>query len=144
MNDRRINLGSIASRSTAQSRSVTEAKITKLEVKDSTGFHTIYDGATGQKTDHNIPAGTSWELRVTTYATSSVAQWATAVTVLATGIPDAYKKQGKNARNLSSGGITRAFDFNMGVMPATEVMIDRVTFWTSDYYTTTLPPVEEW
>jgi len=116
---------------------VTSAQITKIEVKDDIGLHTLYDGVSKHSVD--VAVGASWELRVSTRAHNTAGLWATAVTVVSS-----IGKDGKNARNTTSGTVDRAFDFSMGIMPSTAVTIDRVKFWTSEYWTTGLPSENEW
>lgn len=125
---------------------IQELRITKIEVKDATGFHKLYDGATGAKTPWQMPPGTSWELRVTCYGKNSVAGWSMAVTQVSTGVPAAYEKTGKPTKVYTSSG-TIAFDLNMGVIGA-NVTIQRVKAWGSDYLDLPsgqgLPPIAQY
>jgi len=123
---------------------ISEAKITKVEVKDGTGLHTIYDGATGRKTDHKVPIGGTWEIRVTAYAKSDTPLWAVAISVTCAGVPVGYPKPAVHHDKVElAKGLTYVKDFEMSTKLDTRV-VPKITWWTSDFYTGQLPPKESW
>lgn len=113
--------------------------ITKVEVKDNTGFHLLYDGVTDTVYPITVAKGIGWELRVSTTAYSSTALWSTAVTIVYDGAT-----QGKPASNTTSGTVSRVFDFDMGKMPETDIVFNIPKFWLTDYWNAGLPPEEDW
>jgi len=122
---------------------ISEAKIMKVAVKDSAGYHIIYDGATGKKSEHKVPIGGTWELEVTAYAKSSTHAWAVALTCTANGVPSAFLSQYHHDRVELAKGLTYVKNFEMGAKAETRV-IPKITWWTSEFYTTQLPPKESW
>lgn len=127
--------------------SITSPSINWVKALVGATWYTLYDGTT--KTTVALPVGVSWELHVEVKAYSDVGGWAQAVSVIATGVPDAYTKQALADRKVAAAppgntGWTHEFGFNMGAMPDANVTINRIKHWVSDNWTTTKPPSDAW
>lgn len=118
-------------------------KILKIQTWDGRTFQTLYEN--GVKTPALVEVGRSWELLVFFTGYNPDGWWNMTVTMVALNLPtSAYRKQAVGTRYLGTTVPEDRFDFNMGVMPSTSILIDRVTLWSSDFYTTDRPPENLW
>jgi len=114
-------------------------KIDKIEIKDDTGFYTIWEN--GIKTAHKVRVGVVWELRVTvTLSTSGESLWGAAVTV----ITKEGKKYGKGARQYTSASKEVAYDIQGDAMPDRAITFSRIKLWVTSNHTNSTPPEAQW
>ena len=117
-------------------------RITRLEVNTNQGMKLLWSDGVAHEV--RVAPGPNWELYVYYSATSLVAYWAAAVSIWATAnVPAQYSSQAKSNRYLTSGVYNDRVNFEMGALPAGAVGL-RVKVWTSDYFTTDVPPADQW
>lgn len=118
-------------------------RITKIETWDGLTYQTLYEN--GVKTVAPVIVGRSWELRVFFTGYNPDGWWNMTVSMVALNLPDAgLRKQAAGKRYAGVSVPEDRQDFNMGAMPSINILIDRVTLWTSDFWTTEKPPENQW
>ena len=117
-------------------------EFTKVIAWDGLTQQTIWEG--GVPTPVEIEVGRSWELLCFYKGYNAGGGWNITVSMTATGVPSAYRKQALGDRyELWIHAVEDRKDFNMGKMPDGPVTI-RLKLWTSNLYTIQKPPESEW
>lgn len=116
-------------------------RFTKILTWDGISQEVLWDGT---KHAVEITVGRSWELLCYYTGYNAEGFWNMTVSVIATGVPSAFRKQALGDRYEAKTVSEDRKDFNMGVMPSGPVTISRVKLWSSNYYTWGKPPEDEW
>jgi len=116
--------------------------INEILVKDPNGFFTIWKS--GVYTPHDSPVGSKIELRVLVTSESAGSGGHTVGVSFTTNLLSPYNKGCKTHVLLTGGVYDTTFDWNLGKIPETGVVIT-VTPWISPNATEfQLPPEDQW
>ena len=115
----------------------------RIEVWDGHSFQTLWED--GVKYDIEVEVGRSWELLCYFTGYNPNGYWNMSVSVVALDLAiSGLREQCIPKRYYGTTVPEERLDFNMGTMPDNDIIIDRITLFSTDYWTTDCPPESMW